>query len=80
MSLQDLLAQLPEEFRELLEGEDPVFAADMAKEFLEASELERKDFMAFVTSDGPRKARELVLEHEDGTPTSWSLKKQFEES
>lgn len=71
--LERLLAEIPEPMRSDLAAQDPVFAAEIARDYLAASPDSRADMLAFFEGDGPRRVHEAQRRDEDGTPTSGDL-------
>jgi hypothetical protein len=67
---------VPEPMRGALRAHpDATFAADMARDWLEADDATRADFLAFFESDGPAKVdqvlEELGLADEDDEGEEW---------
>lgn len=76
--LERLLEKIPEPMRSDLREQDPVFAAEIARDYLAASPESQADMLAFFESDGPRRVGEAKQREEDGTPTSGDLERWME--
>lgn len=73
--LDDFLEQLPEAMRDALEGQEPEFAAELARAYLEADERTQADMFDFFERDGLRLVREAILLGFADVPTSAELER-----
>lgn len=71
--LHSMLAKVPESMRDALYVQEPHFAYEMARDYLNADRITQLDIAAFFDSDGPKVVHDLKVQHEDGTPTSHDL-------
>lgn len=71
--LNGLLDRLPDPIRKALDGQSREFVEEIALTYLGAPEEAKPDMLAFFESDGPEKVRQVILKHEDGTPTAGDL-------
>lgn len=73
--LERMLEKIPEPMRSALRDQEPAFAAEMARDYLDADAASQGDILDFFRSDGPRMVDEARAKHEDGTPTSDELER-----
>tara|TARA_R110002072_G_scaffold128623_9_gene266461 strand:+ start:327 stop:611 length:285 start_codon:yes stop_codon:yes gene_type:complete len=71
--IHELLETVPAALAELLRHLDDMDAAEIAAAYLDGDETERIEMLAFVESDGPRRASEIHRRNQDGTPTAADL-------
>lgn len=65
--------------KDALREQEPAFAEEMAKRYLDADPESRVDISAFFDSDGPRKIHEAKLRILDGIPTAADLGKMSDD-